>query len=63
MRQPRWLGLLKDYDVTTLYHLKKANIVDDALSRNTPSMGSLASLSIEERPLARDVQMLANSLV
>ena len=25
--------------------------------------GSLASLSIEERPLARDVQLLANSLV
>ena len=35
----------------------------DALSRNTHSMGSLASLSIAERPLARDVQLLANSLV
>ena len=35
----------------------------DALSRKTPSMGSLAALSIEERPLARYVQILANSLV
>ena len=35
----------------------------DALSRKTPSMGSLAALSIEERPLARDMQILANSLV
>ncbi|WMV06872.1 hypothetical protein MTR67_000257, partial [Solanum verrucosum] len=39
--------------------LQKANVVADALSRKTPSMGSLAALSIEERPLARDVQRLA----
>ena len=55
--------MLKDYDMTILYHLGKANVVANALSRKTHSMGSLASLSIEERPLARDVQMLANSLV
>ncbi|TMW98044.1 hypothetical protein EJD97_004564 [Solanum chilense] len=63
MRQWGWLDLLKDYEVTILYHPRKANVVADALSRKTPSMESLASLSIEERPLARDVQMLANSLV
>ena len=63
LRQRRWLELLKDYDVTILYHPGKANVVDDALSRKTPSMGSLAALSIMERPLARDVQILANSLV
>ena len=63
MRQRRWLELMKDYDVTILYHPGKANVVDDALSRKTPSMGSLAVLSIMERPLARDVQILANSLV
>ena len=63
MRQQRWLELLKDYDVTILYHPGKAYVVADALIRKTHSMGSLASLSIEERPLARDVQLLANSLV
>ncbi|XP_069150791.1 uncharacterized protein [Solanum lycopersicum] len=63
LRQRRWLELLKDYDMTILYHPRKANVVADALSRKTPSMGSLASLSIEEIRLARDVQMLANSLV
>ncbi|WMV30050.1 hypothetical protein MTR67_023435 [Solanum verrucosum] len=35
----------------------------DALSRNTSSMGSLASISIEERPLAIDVHRLPNNLV
>ena len=49
--------------MTILYHPEKANVVADALSRKTPSMGSLASLSVEARPLARDVQLLANSLV
>ena len=63
LRQWRWLELLKDYDVTILYHPGKANVVADALSRKTPSMGSLASLGIEEKTLPRDAQVLANSLV
>ncbi|XP_070002867.1 uncharacterized protein [Nicotiana sylvestris] len=56
----RWLELLKDYDITILYHPGKANVVDDALSRKAESLGSLAYLPAAERPLALDVQALAN---
>ena len=33
LRQRRWLELFKDYDCIIDYHLKKANVVADALSR------------------------------
>jgi hypothetical protein len=33
MRQRRWLELIKDYDLEIHYHLGKANVVTDALSR------------------------------
>jgi hypothetical protein len=33
MRQRRWLKLIKDYDLEVHYHLGKANMVADALSR------------------------------
>ena len=33
LRQRRWLELIKDYDCTIEYHLGKANVVADALSR------------------------------
>ena len=33
LRQRRWVELLKDYDCTIEYHLSKANMVADALSR------------------------------
>ncbi|WMV54882.1 hypothetical protein MTR67_048267 [Solanum verrucosum] len=63
LRQCRWLELLKDYDVTILYHLGKANVVVDALSRKTHSIGILAALSIEEIPLARDVSLQAFPII
>ena len=41
----------------------KANVVADALSRREGSMGSLAHLQVSRRPLAREVQTLANDFV
>jgi hypothetical protein len=34
-RQRRWLELIKDYDLGINYHLGKANVVIDALSKRT----------------------------
>ena len=55
--------LLKDYDITILYNLGKANVVADTLSRKAGSMGSLAHLQVSRRPLAREVQTLANDFM
>jgi len=63
LMQRRWLELLKDYDITILYHPGKANVVADALSRKAMSMGSLAYILVGERPFAVDVQALANRFV
>ncbi|XP_070035602.1 uncharacterized protein [Nicotiana tomentosiformis] len=63
LRQCMWLKLLKDYDITILYHPSKGNVVADALSRKAESIGSLAFISVEERPLALDIQSLANRIV
>ena len=57
------MELLKDYDITILYHPGKANVVADTLSRKTGSMGSLAHLQVSRRPLAREVQTLANDFM
>jgi hypothetical protein len=35
MRQRRWLELIKDYDLEVHYHLGKANVVVNALSRKS----------------------------
>ncbi|XP_070003439.1 uncharacterized protein [Nicotiana sylvestris] len=60
LRQRRWLHLLKDYAITIMYHPGKANMVVDALSKKSASMGSLACISVGERPFALNVQALAN---
>ena len=52
-----YLDLLKDYDMSILYHLGKANVVFDALSRL--SMRSTMHVNEEKRELAKDVHKLA----
>jgi hypothetical protein len=42
MRQRRWLELIKDYDLSLQYHLWKANVVADALSRKGYVNGLIA---------------------
>ncbi|XP_069145487.1 uncharacterized protein [Solanum lycopersicum] len=59
----RWMELLKDYDITILYHLERAYVVADALSRKAGSMGSLSHLQVSRRPLSREVQTLANDIM
>ena len=58
LRQRRWLELLKDYDCDILYHPGKANMVADALSKK--SLGSLAHISIERRPLIQELHELVD---
>ena len=57
------MELLKDYDITILYHPGKANVVADALSRKAGSMGSLKHLKVSRRPLVREVKALANDFM
>ncbi|XP_070050810.1 uncharacterized protein [Nicotiana tomentosiformis] len=57
------MELLKDYDITILYHLGKANVVEDALSRKAESMGSLNFIPAVGRPLAMDVQAFTKRFI
>ena len=57
LRQRRWLDLLKDYDMSVLYHPGKTNVVADLLSRMT--MGSLSHVEEAKKDLVKDVHRLA----
>ena len=57
LRQRKWLELLKDYDMSVLYHPDKANVVTYSLSRMT--MGSVSHLDEDKKDLAREVHRLA----
>ena len=49
--------MLKDYDMSVLYHPGKANVVVHALSHMT--MGSVSHLDKDKKDLAREVHRLA----
>ena len=60
LRQQRWIDLFKDYDCIIDYHLEKANVVADALSRKTVAA---MSLQHSEWRLADDRAILAQLTV
>ena len=53
LRQTRWLELLKEYGMSIIYHLGKANVIVDSSSRS--SMGSTAHDEEEKKEFAKDV--------
>ena len=50
------VGIVKDYDYSILYHLGKANVVADTLSRK--SADSLAHISTERTPIIKELHEL-----
>ena len=50
------MELLKDYDCSILYHPSKVNVVADTLSKK--SVGSLAYIRIERRPIIKELYEL-----
>ena len=57
MRQRRWMEFLKDYDFELLYHLGKANVVADALSRKTIHTAYLMIKEVELLEQFRDMKL------
>lgn len=47
--------MIKNYDMTIIYHPCNVNMVVDDLSQKAIRMGSLATLQRDECPFTRDV--------
>ena len=56
LRQRIWLELIRDYDCTIEYHIRKANVIADALSRRPES--SLSHMRSGYLPLLVDLRAL-----
>ena len=61
LRQRKWLELIKDYDCVIDYHLGKANVVADALSRKSSS--SLAHIRAIQNPWQNELRFLLVELM
>ena len=60
LRQKRWLELKKDYELIIEYHLGKANVVADALSRKSST--TLAYIRTTYVPFLVDMKALRINL-
>ena len=57
MHQKRWLEFLKDYDYELSYHPNKANVVADALSRNSLHISALMVREMDLLEQFRDLSL------
>ena len=57
MRQRRWMEFLKDYDFVYKYHLGKANVVADALSRKSLHVSTMMIHQMELLEKFRDLHL------
>ena len=57
LRQRRWLEVLKDYDMSVLYHPDRANVVEDAPSSMTT--GIVSQIDETKKYLAKEVHRFA----
>ena len=61
LRHRRWLELLKDYTLDIKYHLGKANVVTDALSRKP--IGAVVSLVTVDPHLLEELKGLQIKII
>jgi hypothetical protein len=47
VKQKRWLEFLKDYDFALSYHLRKADVVADAMSKKSLHISALMVKELE----------------
>lgn len=57
MRQRRWIDFVKGYDFPLQYHLGKANVVANALSRKTMHVSSMVVKELESLEEFRDLSL------
>jgi len=58
LHQTRWLELLKDYDMSVIYHLDKVNVVADTLSKL--SMNRVSHIEDDKKEIVCDLHMFVH---